>query len=309
MHAAVVTDFTKPPRSGDFREPEAAEGRSLVTMEAAAVHRIVRSIASGAHYSSGDELPIVPGVDGIGRLADGTRVYTGGTEDPFGTLAERASVATRFTFPVPEGLDTALAAAIVNPAMSSWAPMAGLLQPGATVLALGATGVSGGLAVRIAKLLGAGRVVAAGRNGAALAELAGAADAVVQLGAVDEAAQLAASADGFDLVLDYVWGPIAERLLMALARSARGTGRPIRWVQIGSTAGPDIALPSAVLRQAPITLSGSGLGSIEPALLGRVIPAVLAAAADGAIAVDFETHRLADVETAWSRPGRLVFLP
>ena len=39
--------------------------------------------------------------------------------------------------------------------------------------------------------------------------------------------------------------------------------QPIRFVQIGSVSGETIALPSAVLRSAPITLMGSGLGSVS----------------------------------------------
>lgn len=309
MRAAVVRDFTRPPVYTDFREPEAGPHTRVVSVEAAAVHRVVRSIAAGAHYSADGILPLIPGVDGIVRLEDGTRIYTGGPDEPFGMLAERTAVPTRFAFPVPEGLDSITAAAIVNPAMSSWAPLAKRLHPGATVLVVGATGVAGGLAVSIAKFLGAGRVVAAGRNEEALAALQPVADAVARIGGDDEAAQLADAADGFDLVLDYVWGPVAERLLAVIARRARGTGRAVEWVQIGALAGADIALPSALLRQAPLTVSGSGLGSIDPALLGRVIPAILDAADSGAITLEAQGYPLAEVESAWNRPGRLVFLP
>lgn len=309
MHAAVVTDFRRPPQYAEFAEPPLGDGRRLVSVEASAVHRVVRGIAAGAHYSTDGLLPLVPGVDGVVRLDDGSRVYTGGPDEPFGMLAERAVVPERFAFPVPDALGSAEAAAIVNPAMSSWAPMAVHLRPGATVLVVGATGVSGGLAVRIAKLLGAGRVVAVGRDARALAALRDVVDEVVPLGGDDEAARLRSAADGYDLVLDYLWGPVAERLMSAIARAARGSGRPVHWVQIGAMTGPDLALPSVVLRQAPLTISGSGLGSLDPAVLGRVVPAILAAAAAHDITIDIETHPLAEIERVWDRPGRLVFLP
>ena len=309
MHAAVVTEFTRPPRFTEFDEPPVPAGSRLVAVEAAAVHRIVRSVAAGAHYSADGVLPLVPGVDGVARLEDGTRVYTGGPAEPFGMLAERAAVPDRFVFPVPETLDSALAAAIVNPAMSSWAPLAVHLRAGATVLVVGATGASGGLAVRIARHLGAGRVIAAGRNADALEALGAAADGTILLGG-DVAAGLAEAApEGVDLVLDYLWGTVAERLLEPVARAARASGRAVQWVQIGAVAGADIVLPSALLRQAPLTLLGSGIGSIQPAVLGRVIPAILESAAAGDISIEVETHPLAQVEAAWDRPGRLVFLP
>lgn len=310
MHAAVVTDFTRPPRYAEFAEPTGRPGTEVVEVEASAVHRIVRSVAAGAHYSIDGVLPLVPGVDGVARLADGTRIYTGGTEEPFGMLAERAAVPERFRFPVPDGLDSGLAAAIVNPAMSGWAPLSRLLPPGGTVLVLGATGVSGGLAVRAAKLLGADRVLAAGRDRDRLeATRVLGADALIPLDVEDPVAALRGAADAVDVVLDYVWGEPATRMLTALARTRPDPERPVEWVQIGATAGGEATLPSAALRQAPIRVSGSGIGSIAPRLLGSVIAEILAAAAREDITIDLDEHPLSDVEAAWELPGRLVFRP
>lgn len=306
MRAAVVTDFARPPAYSDFREPAPSDGRVVVDVEASAVHRVVRSIAAGAHYSSGDALPMVPGVDGVARLADGSRVYTGGCEDPWGMLAERAAVPAGWAVPVPDGLDSGLAAAIVNPAMSGWIPLAEHLPEGGTVLVLGATGASGGLALRAARLLGAGRVVAAGRSRAALDRLD--ADAVLTY-EEDPVAALAAAADGYDVVLDYVWAEPARRILRGLAANGAGPDRPTRWVQIGATAGEELALPASVLRGAAIRLSGSGLGTIDPAALFRGIPAILEAAARGDLTLDVEEHPLSEVEATWDRPDRLVYRP
>ena len=88
-------------------------------------------------------------------------------------MAQRAVVRRAFSFPVPEGLDDETAAALPNPGVSAWLSLAfrEKLTPGENVLILGATGVTGKLAVRIAKLLGAGRVVAAGRNQQVLSTL------------------------------------------------------------------------------------------------------------------------------------------
>lgn len=310
MRAAVVTDFTKPPRYTDFRDPEVGDGMVEVTVEASAVHRVVRSIAAGAHYSTGGVLPIVPGVDGVARLQDGSRIYTAGVAEPFGMLAERAAIPSAMRIPVPDALDSGTAAAIVNPAASSWIPLSRLLPAGGTVLVLGATGASGGLAVRAAKRLGAARVVAAGRNADRLEHtLAMGADATIPLDTADPTAALQQAAPVYDVVIDYVWAEPALRFMQGLARTRIATERPVQWVQIGSTAGPDLTLPSEVLRGASILLSGSGLGTIDRRTLGPVMAEILAAAAAGDITIDIEEHPLSDIETAWDRPGRLVFRP
>jgi len=164
MKAAVVSDFSAAPAYADFADPATRDGFVEVRMLAAGVHQLVRSVAGGAHYSSGDELPFVAGVDGVAVL-DGVRVYTGGCPDPLGTMAERTLVPSGWAVPVPDELSSELAAALVNPAMSSWLPLVSRgLQPGQTVLVLGATGAAGTLATQIALHLGAGRVIAAGRT-------------------------------------------------------------------------------------------------------------------------------------------------
>lgn len=313
MKAAVVTDFSQPPRYADFREPEAPEGFVPVRMLAVGVHRIVRSLAAGAHYGSGDELPFVPGVDGVGELADGRRVYTGGSPDPFGTLAERTVVPDGFAVPVPDALDSVTAAGIVNPAMSSWLPLAGrgALRPGQTVLVLGATGASGSLAVQIALHLGAGRVIAAGRNAAALAVLA--ADPRVVAVSIDEALTTSirsAAPAGIDVVLDYLWGPVAEAALEALRRTGLShTARATQYVQIGALAGTRVGLDAALLRSSNVTVFGSGAGSIEPRLLLAELPKILALAASGGITLPVRAVPLANVEAEWASADRLVFVP
>jgi NADPH:quinone reductase-like Zn-dependent oxidoreductase len=100
--------------------PGAQEGELPVTVTAAGLHQIVKSLANGTHYGSTEELPFIPGVDGVGRLEDGTRVYFGGVRAPYGTFAERANANGKIWIPLPDGLDDATAAGIANPAMSSW---------------------------------------------------------------------------------------------------------------------------------------------------------------------------------------------
>jgi NADPH:quinone reductase-like Zn-dependent oxidoreductase len=207
MHAAVVHDTSRAPRYDEFADPVSGPGRVEGQVLAAAVHLIVRAIAGGQHYSAAVPPPFVPGIDGVLRLDDGRRVYAGGVRAPYGTLAERAVVPERAVIEVPDGLSDATAAALVNPAGSSWVPLTRLGAQGATVLVLGATRTSGLLAVQAAKALGAERVVAVGRNVDGLARAAElGADATVAL--VDHlAGPLAAAAGdtgGYDIVLDYL---------------------------------------------------------------------------------------------------------
>ena len=166
MDAAVLHTFGKPPRFEQFPEPNAVEGEMLVHVRAAALKPADKQLASGTHYASPRELPLVCGVDGVGCLDDGTRVFFGGPRPPHGAMAQRTVVARSRCFEIPEALDDVSAAAVANPGVSAWLTLTwrARLVPGETFLVLGATGVTGKLAVEIAKLLGAGRVIAAGRN-------------------------------------------------------------------------------------------------------------------------------------------------
>ena len=233
-------------------------------MTAAALTQLARGRASGAHYSASGAYPFVAGVDGVGRLEDGARVYFLLPRAPYGAFADEAVVSALQCLPVPDDLDDVTAAAIANPGMSSWAALTdrAKLAPGETVLVNGATGTSGRLAVQIARHLGAKRVIATGRNREALASLG--ADATIALGA-DDAALEASFRDAFagtvDVVLDYLWGRSAELALSAAAKAAPKSGE-IHFVQIGAAAAGQIPLRADVLRSTPITIMGSGLGSV-----------------------------------------------
>jgi NADPH:quinone reductase-like Zn-dependent oxidoreductase len=230
MKAAVVRSFDKPPRFEEFAPPTAAAGEVLVTMRAAALSQLVRAVASGRHYSGDGQLPMIPGIDGVGVGPDGRRVYVAFPSGVHGTMAEQTAVPAAYTTPVPDGVGDAAAAAIANPGMSSWAALVerAHLLPGETVLVNGATGTSGRLAVQVAKHLGAKRVVATGRNRAVLDQLPTiGADAVVGLDQPPEdltAAFHQHVADGVDVVLDYLWGPPAEQLIAAFAGHGAAAG-------------------------------------------------------------------------------------
>jgi NADPH:quinone reductase-like Zn-dependent oxidoreductase len=323
MNAAVVNVFGAPPRYTSLADPAAAEGEVIVKVSAAGLHRIVKALADGTHYGSTDMLPLIPGVDGVGRLEDGTRVYFGMSRSPFGTFAERSVTARSLCLPLPETLpktlDDATIAAMMNPGMSSWAALGrAQFAAGESVLILGATGVSGQLAVQVAKRLGARRIVAAGRNPEVLDELKRqGADAVISLSQGHE--DLVSSfrrefaKGGIDVVLDYVWGNPAESVLEAISQKGlRHAASRIRFVQVGASAGTTIALPAATLRSTGLELVGSGFGSVSIEKIFQSIADFLRETAKEPFQIKIGTAPLRDVEALWNAPeqgARLVFQP
>jgi len=305
MKAAIVQQAEQAPVYGDFREPHPSAGDVGIAVTAAALSHVVRSRASGAHYSSSGRFPFVIGIDGVGRLDDGARVYFVLPRAPDVAMAERTVVPAAQCVVLPDELDDVTAAAIANPGSSSWAAYTerARLKAGETVLVNGATGTAGRLAVQIAKHLGARKVIATARNADALRTVAAlGADVTIPLGedhAALEDRLKAEFATGVDVVVDYLWGTSAERILIAGAK-AGPDGIPIRFVQIGAVSGADIALPSAVLRSSAIELMGSGLGSIPlPRYLG-CIAALLQATVPGGFRIATRTAPLSDIEQAWA---------
>jgi NADPH:quinone reductase-like Zn-dependent oxidoreductase len=318
MQAAVVQAFDSPPRYSTFANPVAAEGEKLVHVTAAALHPIVKSLANGTHYASTGKLPFVPGVDGVGHLEDGTRVYFGVARPPFGTFSELALASSRMCIALPDGLDDVTAAAIANPAMSSWVALSHRAKfvTGESVLILGATGVAGQLAIQIAKRLGARRVVAAGRNPEALKKLMVlGADATISLeqdhDALVSAFRTEFAAAGIHIVLDYLWGQPAESALEAIAQKGLDHAAPrIRFVQIGSSAGKNISLPAAILRSSGLELIGSGFGSASFVQIRQSIAEFFHEAAKSPLHFATQTAPLSDVEGLWNsaeQGARLVF--
>ena len=318
MHAAVLHELGKPPRYEPFADPVPGPDEAIVHVRAASLKPVDRMMASGTHYARPRALPVVCGVDGVGTLDDGTRVFFGGPRPPYGAMAERTVVARARCWPVPEGLDDATAAAIPNPALSSWLPLKwrAHLSAGESVLILGATGIAGQLATQIARILGAGRVVAAGRNEQVLSTLRGlGADAVISLAGSDQDVTQAfareAGDKGYDVIVDYLWGHPTELLLAALTRAefSMRAGGP-RLIPIGESAGTAISLPAAVLRSAGLAILGGGFPPMD--VLMDAYHQAMARAAAGELRIDTERAALADVEDAWQRAAgsrRLVLIP
>lgn len=311
MKAAVVTAFDAAPKYQEFATPVPSnDHEELVDVLAAGLHPRVRSQANGSHYTSGDELPLIPGIDGVGRRADGSLVYFLLPDTRFGSMAEKAVIDARRSLALPAGANPVLLAAAMNPGMSSWVALHQRVAfaPGQSVLILGATGSAGQLAIQIARHLGADRVIGAGRGAERLAALGSlGADATIDLSAASDlvAAELAARAADVDVVLDYLWGPPAEAAIMPLLTGRDDRSRLLSWVQIGAVAGPDISLPSAALRQANVHFLGSGQGSVSAAGILRLLPSLAEEIGRGTFSIDVVARPLAEVEQAWSTvPGR-----
>jgi NADPH:quinone reductase-like Zn-dependent oxidoreductase len=320
MKAIVVQSFDAPPRYTSFEDPVPGEGELLVNITAAGLHPIVKALARGTHYGSSGKLPFIPGVDGVGKLADGSRVYFGAAHFPFGSFAEKSVTSSAFSLPLPNGLDDATVAGIANPGMSSWVALkfrAGF-TPGESILILGATGVAGQLSVQIAKRLGARRIIAAGRNPQALEKLKSlGADAIISLDqdrdTLVEAFRREIAESGVDVILDYLWGPPAEAVLAAISQKGLShASSRIRFVQIGESAGRAITLPAATLRSSGVELLGSGFGSASMKQIFAALADFFSTAATTPFQTEIKTVPLRDAESLWNTPEqgvRLVFQP
>jgi len=310
MHAAVVTAFDAPPRYRDYPEPVAhGIGEMVVEVLAAGLHPRVRSQADGSHYTSRDELPLVPGIDAVVRDPKGRIRYTVLDDTTLGTLADRTVIEADRSVVLPDGIDPVQVAAAMNPVMSSWVALRRRIdfRRRQRVLILGANGNAGRLAVQVAKRFGAGQVIAAGRDGARLPALrALGADATCTFDELAKAADV-------DVVIDYVWGEPAARAIVDLLTARADRGAPMTWIQIGSVAGPTAAIPSAALRSARLQIVGSGIGSVPGRDFIKELPKMAAAVADGAFDVRARAVPLAEVEQAWTAtagtPDRIVFVP
>ncbi|HEY1703896.1 MAG TPA: zinc-binding alcohol dehydrogenase family protein [Trebonia sp.] len=312
MKAAVVTSYGEPPRYADFPLPATlGEHEMIVDVLAAGLHRVVRSRASGAHYSADGTLPFVPGIDGVGRDPGGRLRYFIQQDSTLGTMAEQTVIDTRRSVVLPDGTDPVAVAAAVNPAMSSWLALryrAGFTA-GQDVLILGATGSAGRMAVAAAQMQGARRIIAAGRDPQRLAALTefGAGTRVSLAGSPDEAAErLASAAADVDVVLDYLWGEPAAAAITALITARPDRGKPLSWVQIGSVAGATAAVPSAALRSAKFRITGSGIGSVTAPEIIAELPGLAAAITSGSLRAEARPVPLADVESAWTEPADTI---
>jgi len=313
MKAAVLEEIGGTPVCRDFDEPQRGPGQSLIEVTAAPLNPVDLWIASGKHHAGAPPVPSVIGREAAGRvlesdtIEEGTRVYA-----PVGSagMAERLVAPDDELLELPDGVEDALAACLGVAGLAAWLALdwRGNLQDGETVLVLGASGAVGAIAVQGAKLLGAGRVVAAARSEAGLerAQQLGA-DATVHLdGDGDLAEALSEACDGqLDLTIDPLWGEPAAAAIQASSFGAR-------LVQIGQSASPESTITSGAVRGKTLSILGHSNPAVPADVRQDAYRQMLRHAAAGELTVDYELLPLAQVADAWERqaasPGRKLVL-
>jgi NADPH2:quinone reductase len=333
MRGALVREIGSPPEPGEVDEPVLEEGSALVAVELAPLNPVETRVAAGRHPRR-PEPPYVPGLEGVGRVLESSRVppgrrvrFEGSALPGFGargTLAERAAVPEESLVELPDEADGALAAALGVVGITALLALERAVPDrGERVLVLGATGAVGQAAVQLAKLMGAGRVVAAGRNAKRLERVRElGADEVVELGAGEAAGSRAAAGDApaaedlsarfeqaaggpLDIVVDPLWGEPAMAALRALATDGR-------LVNVGQSAGAGVDLPLEIVRtrQGAIHAISSGWTALD--IKARAYRRLVEYAVADHLTVDREVVPLDDVGAAWRRqeasPGRKLVI-
>lgn len=310
MPAAVLRQHAAAPVHGLWPIPRRSQGQALVQVTAAPISPLDVLCASGTSYFGPPQLPYVPGTQGVGVVAEaenltpGQRIWfscNAGMQPGDGSMAQYCVIDEAAALALPAQVDDDLVAALGLSAIAAWMALTwrGHLQQGEVVLVLGASGAVGQVAVQAARLLGAGRVIAATRDEAArVRALTQGADAVVDLTSddVDEIGQriAAACAGPLHLVIDPVWGLPAQ----AAARVLSPQGR---LVNIGSAAGPAVRFESAIVRSRMHAILGYTNNALTNAQKAAALTEILAHVAAGRCTIEREMVPLAQAARAWER--------
>jgi NADPH:quinone reductase-like Zn-dependent oxidoreductase len=317
MRAALIEQIGEPPTVGEAAEPKRGPGQALVQVTAAALNPIDIAIGAGRFYGGSPDPPYIPGREAVGRVLEadtlepGTQIWFMGS----GTFAEYALADEASALILPDGTDHALAAALGIAGLTGWLAVEwrAHMRKGEKVLVLGATGVVGLVAVQAARILGAGRIVAAGRDAEALekAREAGA-DAVVPLLEGCHPSHLGqqfreAAGGPVDVVIDPLWGEPAAAAVEAGAFSGR-------MVQLGQSAGAEATLRSGDIRGKSFAILGFTVGHVPRERQAEAYRRLLQHASSGELMVERETLPLDWAGEAWRRQERsphrkLVLVP
>jgi len=298
MKAAVVKTYGAP-EVAEFEEPKAQDGQLVVEVMMAGLNPVDIILASGHIPAIALPLPGVVGIEGVGKTA-GKRVYFGRVVSPFGSIAQRTLVDAAETFDVPEGLTNEQAITIGAAASTAYVALSwrAKIQPGEHVIVLGATGAVGRMAVEAAKLLGAGRVIAAGRNERVLDSLKSVgADATVTLdGEVPSTvARFAEASQGrVDVILDLIWGPYATAALLAASPGAR-------LIAAGFAAAAETPFSPAVIMKQQASIEGFAMNTVPVEVRREAYAKLATYALAGKLKLPTEVYTLADLATAWDR--------
>lgn len=322
MKAAVLHKIGDIPQYEDFTDPSPGMDDVLLDVKAVPLENVDQMIARGQHFASRQflsELPTIVGLRGVGERSDGQLVGFSSSKAPYGAMAEKTVVPKESTILIPDGISAETAAALPSSALTSLFPLKwGVnMEPGNTVLINGATGVSGKLAVQIAKLLGAGRVIGTGRNEKSLKRIKElGADIVVDLKQSKEDLNTSFKKvinEGVDIILDFLWGDPTEALIKALVpQEISLNGQRTQLVQIGEKAGSKLSLSADALRTSGLVISG-GASGITPESLSEGANLVWEWIKENKLFMDMEIIPLQDIESVWKRSDfqgkRIVIVP
>jgi NADPH:quinone reductase-like Zn-dependent oxidoreductase len=299
MRAAVLKEIGGVPEVGEFNDPSGDEEGVLIDVSVAGMNPVDVFIATGKMPWVQPDPPAVAGEEGIGTIAgEDRRVYFNGCVHPFGSFAERTVAKPEAIIAVPDGVEDATALCFGIAGMAGWISLAWRadLQAGETVLVLGASGVVGQVAIQAAKLLGAGTVIAAARNGDELersAELGADGTVVINDDGFADALRDAAP-DGIDVIVDPVWGPPAMAAL-------QGSGHNVRLIQIGNAAAPAAELAAGPFRNSHAVIMGYTNFLVPEEVRAEAFARMCRHAAEGELVVDVEEVALDDIADAWQR--------
>ncbi len=319
MKAARVHELGTIPHIEECARPTPQAAEVVMRVRAASLKNLDKVRVSGTHYTASASLPLVPGVDGMVEDERANRWYV---MCEGGMFAEWASIDPRRCVAIPESVSDAVAAALPNAVLGSASALRCRTQfaKDSVVLVHGATGVTGKVAVQVAQLYGASRVIATGRNPKQL-------DRLHELGALHTVSLMQSDEHiveqivalhrerPIDIVLDYTWGHPLELILTALQQGAVDTSRPVRVITIGQMAGATASLSSSSFRSTAIEMLGSGIGSLSTAQIhasfNSLLPEIFNAVADGRIVVDTQSEALSSIADFWNEKieggTRLVF--
>ncbi|WP_300400454.1 zinc-binding dehydrogenase [Nocardioides sp.] len=293
MRAAVIEELGGRPVVRDLPEPRAATGEVLVSISTAALNPADIVYAAGIRLKP--TLPYVPGLEGVGRLDDGSRVYLPMAPAPHGTFAERSVARAGTPVPVPHDVSDAQALGVGVAGTTGHLALTwkGQFQSGAAGLVRGAPGAVGPVAVPAAGGGGAAGVGAAGRDRPTLERLLSlGADEIVVLENDYPDALAQAAHGGFDLVVDALFG----EPMMAAIRATRMGGRI---VNLGMRAGRTMQLDGIALKGKD--LLSCNIGDATDADVAASFTVLLTLVAEGSIHTESETVPLADVASVWAR--------
>ena len=291
MRAAIHTELGQVPVVGEFNAPTAGPGQAVVQVTLAGLNPVDRLRAEGYDYL-GVSTPFVSGREGVGSL-NGSRVYFHEAVEPYGSFAQHALVDAGELLTVPDGLTDEQAIPLGIAGLTAWTSLTheAKVAEGERVLVTGATGMVGQIAVQSAKLLGASYVVAAGRHQQTLSSLLDrGADGLAVLGGDPGAAIAAVAGEGFDVVIDCVFGEPFEAALAATRPGARA-------VVVGLTAGDSVKLEFFSLYRRHIT--GLQLAGVPVDVRQQAFDAMAVHTLAGRLHVDTELFELDDIADAW----------